>query len=83
MLNLIDFLVIGLFITIVISIYKILKPENIEITNVVSGASLNKKALKSLIKSKDKKFANLIIETLSKIHGLLQRIIVKRIQHGF
>lgn len=65
MLNLIDFLVIGLFITIVISIYKILKPENIEITNVVSGASLNKKALKSLIKSKDKKFANLIIETLS------------------
>lgn len=64
MLNFFDILIIGLFITIVYSLYKILKPEDEEI-KAVGTKDINKKTIKSLIKAKDKKLANLLIETLS------------------
>lgn len=54
MLNIFDFLIIGLFIVIVVSLYGILKPENVKSENLTSK-QIKKKFVKNLVNIKDKK----------------------------
>ncbi len=65
MLNLFDFLIIGLFIVIIVSLYGILKPENNKTVTVSAPKSKkNSPTLKEIMKIKDKKILAEAVEQI-------------------
>lgn len=76
MLNLFDFLIIGLFIVIIMSLYGILKPENEHTKNIkaikksddATKQQLKKNFVKSLLDMKDKRIVNEVMQQLLKEH---------------
>ncbi|MBD5404930.1 Tim44 domain-containing protein [bacterium] len=65
MLNIFDFLIIGLFIVIIVSLYGILKPENAKNENI-STKQIKKKIVKNFVNIKDKKVLAEAIEQMFK-----------------
>lgn len=65
MLNIFDFLIIGLFIVIIVSLYGILKPENAKNENL-STKQIKKKFVKNFVNIKDKKVLAEAIEQIFK-----------------
>lgn len=65
MLNLFDFLIIGLFIVIIVSLYGILKPENSK-TVGLSDSKEDIRVLKKIMKIKDKKTLSEAVEKIIK-----------------
>ncbi|MGN0929100.1 MAG: Tim44/TimA family putative adaptor protein [Alphaproteobacteria bacterium] len=71
MLNLFDFLIIGLFIVIVISLYGILKPENAKNnknSDIAANQQFKKNFVKSILELKDKRIVNEVMQQLLKEH---------------
>lgn len=66
MLNLFDFLIIGLFIVIIVSLYGILKPENSKAVGLTSSKPVNRQVIKKIMKIKNKKVLDAVIEQLAK-----------------
>lgn len=67
MLNLFDFLIIGLFIVIIVSLYGILKPENIKNGTIISKQHSRKKTLKDIVDLKHIKDKKALSEAVEKI----------------
>ena len=68
MLNLFDFLIIGLFIMIIISLYGILKPENNKTVGFSDTRPAKRRVIKKIMKIKDKKALDAVIEQIAKEH---------------